>query len=428
MEAGNPKSDTKPSAELLDRMRRDHHIGWHPSGGWCRKFKGDSNRTYFGRVDAVEAIRRNNLEEDRRKRRATSEKDAEQSLSRLTIKQASDIYLTHLDGKLEAGKIGIAQRARYGAALHFLANGPGGVETWHIRKTDRLSDFCKLTAPENIFSPLRKALMAKGIFSAEKRIIQIRTFLDWCSTVRRYIPAPFYADAFDPPTDKEKRTLVKSIRRQKGAPFWQPAEVRQIVDAAKGNVHRYAQILLMLNGGMGATDLSYLEDADIDWERRCIHTDRSKTLVPRVVPLWDITIKAMRASRDKRPSAEKPEWGSRFFLTKHGQPLVVEYLGEKSKSFSRSDSLKNWFYQVVRGSKARPGTIRLPHLKRHHAGIYTLRSVFATLSMGHGQDSNLEAIILGQQFDRPIMEFYIRDDQREKLIRIVDHVRNQIWS
>lgn len=427
MTSSNTESNTKPDPELLERMRREHHIGWHPKGGWCRKFPGERNRTYFGRVEANEAIRQNHLEEHRRTRSVHLEEEEEQSLTRLTLKQAADIFLGHLDKKLTKNKISIPHRARYGDALHFLASGPKNAEDWHIHKSDKLSEFCKLTAPERIFSPLREALMAEGIFSAEKRIIQIRTFLEWCSTTRRYMPTPFYADAFDPPGIKEKRELVKSIRRQKGNPSWEPREVREIVDAAKGNVHRYAQILLMINGGMGATDLSNLEDDDIDWPRECIHTDRSKTLVPRVVPLWDITQEAMKASRAQRPRPAKPEWDSRFFLTKHGQPLVMEYLGEKRRSFTRSDSLKNWFYQLVNSEKRREGTIRLPHLKRHRGGVYTLRSVFTTMSIGHGQDENLEAIILGQKFSRDILEYYIKGEHRDKLVQIVNHVRRQIW-
>jgi len=53
--------------------------------------------------------------------------------------------------------------------------------------------------------------------------------------------------------------------------------------------------------------------------------------------------------------------------------------------------------------------------------------VFVTASMGHGQDRNLEAVVLGQQFDRPILEFYLRGDLRDKLRGVVDHVYRQVW-
>lgn len=358
-------------------------------------------------------------EEDRRRRGEHLEARA----TDMRVRNAVNLFLSMLDEQLAAGKIGIAQRASYGDEIHRLILFAG--------KNRRMTDFCKLTAPEELFAPLRKAAVERGLSAAEKHITQIRTFLDWCSNTRRYIPAPFYADAFDVPGEKERRTARKAERRARGQAFWTPAQVREWVEAARAtDVHRLAQVLLMINGGMGATDLSNLEDIDVDADRRCIHTDRSKTLVPRVIPLWDITYDAMMASRENRSAAAKPEWENRFFLTKHGKPLVVESMDKDRRKLLRSDSIKNWFYTTINAGKRKrwkEQAIRLPHLKRHRAGAYTLRSVFATLCMGHAGDRNLEAVILGQQFDRPILEFYIRDDQREKLVCLVNHVRRQIW-
>lgn len=412
---GGNTHDLAPDPALRGRMK-EHGIHWHKKGGWARKFPGDANRTYFGRVSPAEAVKLCNREEDRRKRGL----DAEVRLTNLRLRQAVNLFLTHLDAQLAGGKIGPAQRASYGDELDRLVKSAG--------RNRRLSDFCKLSAPEELFAPLRKLALARGVFAAEKHVVQVRTFLDWCSTTRRFVPAPFYADAFDAPGDKEKRAARKKTRREKGEAFWTPPEARRVADAAKADgVHRHAQVLLMLNGGMGSTDLSYLEDGDVDWDRRCVHTDRSKTLVPRVVPLWPETIVAMRASRAERPKPERPEWAGRFFLTMHGRPLVTEELaGKERRKTKRTDSLKNWFYVLVNGTKKRPGV--LADLKRHGAGAYTLRSVFLTLARGHGGDPNLDAVILGTQFPgRPVMEFYLRGDLREKLVSVVEHVRRQIW-
>lgn len=381
-------------------------IGWHPRGGWCRKFPGDANRTYFGHVTPAEAIAAHNREELRRQQG----QQAEQRASNLTVREAVNLFLNHLDAELAGGKIGPSQRARYGREIDHFVRGVG--------RNRRLGDFCRITAPD-LFGKLRNAALDRGVFAGEKHVVLVRAFLDWCSR-RRFIPAPFYADAFDAPGIKEKRAARKDARRGKGLAYWQPAEVREIVDAARADPHFHAQILLVLNGGMGATDLSHLEDGDIDWQRQCIHTERSKTLVPRVVPLWDITVEAMRASRAVRAKPADPQYARRFFLTLHGKPLVIEQMGDDGISTARTDSVKNKFYRLL----SRPA---LRHLKRHRGGFYSLRSVFATPSLGHGQDRNLEAVILGQQFDRPILEYYVRDDQRAKLRAIVDFVRHQIW-
>jgi integrase len=252
------------------------------------------------------------------------------------------------------------------------------------------------------------------------------------------MPAPFYADAFSPPSLKEKQRHIKSERRERGergTARWTTAEVREIVQAASEDVHRYAQVLLMLNGGMGATDLSNLRDSEINWDTKIIDTDRSKTQVPRIVPLWDKTIAAMKISRANRAAPADKKFADRFFLTPHGQPLVIEQFAEgdeKRIKVKRTDALKNWFYQLLNGSqreKWKKKAIRLPHLKVHGGGVYTLRSVFVNLSTGHGQgqDENLVASILGWKTSNEIMQWYLRGDNSAKQRAIVEHVRKQIW-
>jgi hypothetical protein len=360
------------------------------------------------------------IDEERRRQAGAQ---AEVRMTNLTVRKAVNLFLAQLDNELDTGKIGKGHRGRYGFEIDLFIR--------RVGRNRKLADFCRMTAPDELFRPLREAAMKRGVYAAEKHIVMVRGLLDWCSRTRRFIPAPFYADAFDPPGEKEKKARAKSERRKKGIAFWKPAEVREIVEAARlTDVHRYAQVLLMLNGGMGEMDLSELTDAAIDWDRRCIHTDRSKTLVPRVVPLWDETIAAMRASRAVRAEPADPQWAPRFFLTRRGRPIVVESLPADRKKPRRSASLRNWFYRLLNAQDRKhwkAPAVRLRHLKRHRAGGYTLRSVFATLTLGRGTDKNLEAIILGQQFERPILEFYVRDDQRAKLVQIVEHVRKQIW-
>ncbi len=341
----------------------------------------------------------------------------------ITVGDAVNLFLNHLDAELLKGDIGPNQRASYGDEIDKFIK--------QVGKGRRMADFCRPDAPEVLFAPLRAAAVKRGVFAGEKHVVQIRSFFRWCSDVRRLMPAPFYADCFSLPSAKEKRTQTKSERRDKGTARWATSEVREIVDAAKEDVHRYAQVLLMLNGGMGATDLSNLDEAEIRWDIKCIDTDRSKTLVPRIVPLWDITAEAMKASRAARAEPADPKYATRFFLTPHGYPLVMEELAdEKRLKLKRTDALKNWFYRLVNGKpreKWKVKAARLPHLKRHRGGVYTLRSVFVNLASGHGQDRNLDAIILGQKFDREILEFYMRGDNRLKLVAIVEHVRRQIW-
>jgi integrase len=150
---------------------------------------------------------------------------------------------------------------------------------------------------------------------------------------------------------KSVKAYPKQIRTDKGTARWTTSEAREIVDAAREDAHRYAQILLILNGGTGATELSHLDDTEIRWDIKCIDTDRSKTLVPRTVPLWEITAEAMQASRAARAEPADPKFATRVFLTPHGYPLVMEKLAdEKRLKLKRTDALKNWFYKLVNGA------------------------------------------------------------------------------
>lgn len=396
-------------------MREHHGLGWHPGGGWSKRLPGDRDRTYFGKVPPAVAIK--NFE----KALKASRGDGEPDYTNITIRQAVNLFLANADAELASGNIGKGQRASYGDELVRFAE--------QVGVNRRLADLCRADAPERFFRPARRAAVERGVFAGEKHVTQVRTFLDWCNRIRRLCAAPNMADAFDAPTDKEKQKATKSARKGKQLAYFTPAEIDQILDAAKRtDVHIYAQLLLMLNGGMGSGDLSELVDADVDWDRRCIHTDRSKTLVPRCVPLWDKTIDAMRISRTARPSPLRPEWSDRFFLSRRRVPLVMDSLNADADKSHRKDTIKNWFYRLTRAAQPKDKDApRLPDLLKgkHRAGVYTLRAVFATLTAD--QPPDLVAVIMGHKFANRVKEHYLRGDLREKLVAVVDHVRFQLW-
>lgn len=421
----NTGSNPAPDDASRQWMREQHRIGWHPKGGWCRKFPGDRNRTYFGWVDAGEAARLMHAEETRRERARQGDESAAAKLNNLTVREAVNLYLNHADREHAAGNMSAGQRASYGDELERLVQAVG--------RDRKLSDLCSPSAPDRTFRPLRAAALSRGLGAAEKHIAQVRRFLDWCSTTRRLMPPPFYADEFKPPSETEKRNARKADRRAKGTATWTPGEVREIIDAARAtDVHRYAWVLLMVNGGMGATDLSYLTDADLDWDRQCISTDRSKTLVARVVPLWDVTAEAMRASRAVRAEPRDPAHAGRFFLTPKGRPLVTTGLNAKGNRVTGTDAVRNWFYGVLNpgkheGKRGRKPLPALPSLKRHRAGGYTLRSVFATLAAG--QDETLVAVVMGHKLPGArTAEYYLRGDLLEDVRQVTSHVYARLFS
>jgi hypothetical protein len=92
----------------------------------------------------------------------------------------------------------------------------------------------------------------------------------------------------------------------------------------------------------------------------CIHTERSKTRVPGVVPLWDVTIDAMKASPALRAEPKNPAHAGRSLLAKPGRPLVVSELADGRRKVSATDSIRNKLYALINGDPQAAGTAQPP--------------------------------------------------------------------
>ena len=88
-------------------------------------------------------------------------------------------------------------------------------------------------------------------------------------------------------------------------------EITKLLSAA--NAKMRAMIWLGLNCGFGCTDCARLKWKDLDSEHGRVKLARSKTGVPRNLPLWSETVRALQ---------EVPKSGPLVFYTEEGHPWV----------------------------------------------------------------------------------------------------------
>lgn len=126
---------------------------------------------------------------------------------------------------------------------------------------------------------------------------------------------------------KLMKKLASRPERKMKWRLYTPSEIRTILLActlrirqAKGDSYREpweqlrAMILLALNGGYGARELSQLPRMVIDLDNALIDYERGKTGEDHKVPLWPETIRALRRVMRQRPDDEL------VFRTRAGEP------------------------------------------------------------------------------------------------------------
>ena len=140
-------------------------------------------------------------------------------------------------------------------------------------------------------------------------------FKEWVRSLYS-IPLPRNLDSSDFSIRKPTKKVV----------VWTVEEVRQTLDRASERLKCW--LLLALNCGMYASDISDLKSSEVDWERGRIIRKRSKTArldsTPTVdYPLWQETFALLKRFGRKD--------GERVFANKHGEPLVQQHFKANGK-------------------------------------------------------------------------------------------------
>jgi integrase len=398
----------------------DFPLFWHSRGYWCVK--------RAGKQIAYTANWKESYEQFVKDEQARSRGEQSASPAKHTLGNAVNLFLTRQIDRFKSGEISDVQLAKYRfelAGVETDVDGsrerqPGKLELGMPLNT-RLIDLIGDQAPM-IFSRARAIAMDRGLSACERHIICVRAMLDYAHRTLR-LPAPNYGDCFDKPKSAQLRKARHARALKFGERAWNNAELRKIVAAAAKlrSARLYAAILLALNVGYQAADVAVLPEGEIDHEHKLLKMPRAKNGMRRVSPLWDETYEALMRLIRSRPKAAKPEYAKLIFLLPNGQPCtrVVRKLDSKGNlnKVTRIDALNLAYKRLLEKLE----------LERHGAGFNSLRAMFRTACTGASPDPDLVAVITGRAVSRPVDEFYLRGDMREKLFAVVKHVRDQIW-
>ncbi|MBC7852746.1 MAG: integrase [Pirellulaceae bacterium] len=130
-----------------------------------------------------------------------------------------------------------------------------------------------------------------------------------------------YGDNFQKPTAK----AVREARNAKGPKLFTPEQIKALLKLASPNLK--AMIHLGINAALGNTDLGLLPVTAIDLAGGWLDYPRSKTGMPRRIPLWPETVAAVKVAIEKRPEPADPNDAKLLFVAAGGQNYIGTHDG-----------------------------------------------------------------------------------------------------
>lgn len=417
---------------------------WHCSGCWACKRGG---RTIYYEADWKASHRRFVIDEDARRQGLQPRPHVVKSYA---LRDAVNRFMLRQEERLAAGEISAIQYAKYRGEL---AGDPRAGRAGRLAKAislkTPLAEFAGSHGPD-LFGQIRQKAIARGLAAAERHIICVRAMFGYCSKRRGMMGPPNYADEFDKPGVAQFRHAKAKKAAKDGERAWSLPELRIILEEARTSPKLHCWILLGLTCGYQAADIAALPKSLIKLEERLLRFPRIKNGIPRVTPLCDQTLAALKAALPHcaRHKPARPEFAGLAFLTPRGFPPVLSQpvLDAKGRvrTVSRNDAINLAYRRLLRGisrkrvqeaqnARGPAGKplsrreIRELDIQRKGAGFNTLRAMFRSLATGASADPDLVAVIMGRQVARPIDEYYLRGDLREQLFKVTQHVATQIW-
>lgn len=209
-----------------------------------------------------------------------------------------------------------------------------------------------------------------------------------------------FGTGFSPPSAK----AIRQARNGNGPRMFEPEQIRALLKHADRNMR--AMILLGLNGALGNHDLATLPIGAIDLERAWLDYPRRKTAIPRRIPLWPETVKAIRTVLAERAESSSDN-GTLVFMRPSGKTYVGNHDGAPVSAA---------YNTVSRRAKVKGRT------------FYDLRRTFQTIGDG-ARDPVATSAIMGHAPKSGDMSAVYRqavDDDR--LRAVVDHVRRWLFA
>jgi len=325
-------------------MKRKSPLYLHANGQWCKQI--NKKKHYFG-VDEAKALAR--YEEERvylETGRTPPDETDEPSLDELV-----NVFMANIETKIAAKELEPRAYVDYKSTLTRLVG--------HMGKNDRPSrwkpsDFADIK--DWLFLPVPRTTEVRGglkgpkvdrrsITTVSNDVSRIRAFLNWCQSCE-HIPAPRYGREFSKASAKQRR----QIRTQAGRRDLDRDSLLAIIE--KATIHSLPVILLGINGGMGAKDISLLTREQVNQVGDYLDCPRNKTAMPRKIWLWPETREAIARYMEKRSRMFSAKFDHLAFLTSQRSRWVSDdgYCAA-SKAFQKiaaSVGVSNTFYDLRR--------------------------------------------------------------------------------
>ncbi len=396
---------TDSSKAISDRPAKPHAdfpLFPHRSGQWCKKIKGKPR--YFGSwrtdPDGVEALKAYTRDLPYLLRGETP--PAIDVSNGCTIEQLCNEFMESKAAAVEDGDLSPRTLADYHQIVTAIAKhfGKGRIVTG-------------LTPGD--FRDFRSALAKRlNTNSLKSTVNKIRGVFKFGHTAKLY-PEPInFGDEFKRPSAKRQRRA----RNERGPKLFNREEVRRMMDDA--NIHLSAMIHLGCNAGFGNSDCASLPLSALDLETGWVSFPRPKTEIPRRIPLWPETLKALEASIANRPEPAGEEFAGLVFLTRNGLPYVRVNPPRQDEDGKESpgtplDAVSMEFRKLVKklGITAKG------------LNFYTLRHCFETHA-GESRDQVAVDSIMGH-VDPSMAANYRHRISDDRLRDVVNVVRAWLW-
>lgn len=232
-----------------------------------------------------------------------------------------------------------------------------------------------------------------------------------------------FGSLFKRPSDKVLRIHKEAQRRKHGARMFEADELRAVIKAA--NVQFKAMILLAVNAGFGNHDLGTLPLDALDLTRGWVEFMRPKTGEPRRCPLWPETVSAIRDAIARRPTPKNEADDELVFITKRG----LCWSKTRNCGATTNDGKPD-----VEGSRDNPVSKEMAKLlkelglKRPRLNFYCLRHTFQTIGEEGGDQVATRSIMGHAPHTRDMGAWYRERIADERLLRVVNHVRNWLLT
>lgn len=392
----------KASADRPAKPRNDFPLFAHRSGQWCKKIRGKPR--YFGSwrsdpqgVAAIEVYTR-----ERPYWEKGQTPPAIDVSGGCTVEQLCNDFMESKAAAVEQGELSPRTLADYHQIVKAIAK--------HFGKSRIVAGLTPLD-----FRDFRTALAKRlNTNSLKSTINKIRGVFKYGHDSNLYAEPVNFGTEFKRPSAKRQRRA----RNERGPKLFTRDEIHRMTGDA--NVHLTAMIHLGCNAGFGNSDCASLPLSAVDMESGWTSFPRPKTEIPRRVPLWPETIKALEASIAARPKPAGDDFAGLVFLTKTGLPYVrVRPPGKDADGNPTPgtplDAVSMEFGKLVKKAG----------IERKGLNFYTLRHCFETYA-GESRDQVAVDAIMGHA-DPSMAANYRHRISDERLRDVVNVMRAWLW-